>query len=328
MTHTTLRELSSTQFKQYYEIISHFLDKTPLLRLTYLEKELRLGQRVFLKCENSQVTGSFKIRAAYGALASLTKEEKEVGVVSRSSGNFGQALAYASKEQNIFCHIVVPTNCPEFKVNKIRGYADTVTIKGATHQEGYEYVNSLAVKDGLSPLSPYNHYGVILGNGSLAFEVLQECPNVSTLLAPVGGGGLMAGISSVMKSHNPACQIIAVEPKLANDFQESFSQKKLLSKDGLATIADGLRAPHVGEKEWPILLKNLDHAVNVTEDEIRLAMKLLYQELKIAAEPSGATALAGLIASAKNGLLQNKEGDIVVVVSGGNIAPEDFFSLI
>ncbi|MCH1429764.1 MAG: threonine/serine dehydratase [Chlamydiales bacterium] len=328
MTHTTLRELNSTQFKQYYETISHFLDKTPLLRFSSLEKKLKVGQRIFLKCENSQVTGSFKIRAAYGALASLSKEERDVGVVSRSSGNFGQALAYASREQNIFCHIVVPTNCPEFKVNKIKSYTDTVTIKGATHQEGYEYVNSLVARDGLSPLSPYNHYGVMLANGSLAFEVLQDCPNISTLFAPVGGGGLMAGISSVMKLHNPACQMIAVEPRLANDFQESFSQKSLLSKDGLATIADGLRAPHVGEKEWPILLKNVDHATNVTEDEIRLAMKLLYQELKIVAEPSGATALAGLIASANSGLLQESEGDIVVVISGGNIAPEDFFSLI
>jgi threonine dehydratase len=325
MTSSTLRELHLDDFKKTYSSISDFLTKTPLRRFEFLEKHLGLKQRVFLKCENEQKTNSFKIRAAYGALNSLTEEEKQKGVISRSSGNFAQALAYACKSQNIPCTVVVPTTCPTYKMEKAKQFTSQLLVRGKSHKEGLAYVNKLAKEHQLTVLAPYNHYGVILGNGSIAFEILEDCPEVSAVFTPVGGGGLSAGLSSVMKQTKSDCLIFAVEPEDANDFEISLREKKHSSKNGLSTIADGLRAPCVGEKEWPILLKNIDYSLSVSEESIVLAMQILYKKLGIKTEPSGATALAGLISAAKQKLLPS--GDLVVTISGGNIDETKFLSL-
>lgn len=333
-----MAKICREDFNAAYNRIKKHIHKTPLLHAPFLDTKDR---RVFLKAENMQITGSFKARGAFNSLLSLKEKLSSentaghnknnfvsnfAGVVTRSSGNFARALGYAGKVLNVPTVIVMPTNAPANKIKATSGLATRLILKGTTHQEAQACVDELATTENLVKLSPYDHLDVMIGQGTAGLEISEQLPEVNNFICPVGGGGLMGGCSTALKLINPDINVHAVEPELACDFYESFNKKErtiLTSIYKDTTLADGLRAPLVGEIPWQYLINNVDTAIKVSENSIKQAMKLLFEELGIVIEPSGAVSLASLL----DGKI-NPVGDTVCMISGRNVDFELFTDII
>jgi threo-3-hydroxy-L-aspartate ammonia-lyase len=295
-----------------------YINQTPLVRARFLEKN---GQGpVYLKCENLQVTGSFKARGAFFSLLALTDEEKKRGVVTRSSGNFARAVGYAGKILNIPTTIVMPESAPEIKKRETKALADRVFIHGTTHAEGESLVEELSRSEGLVALSPYDHLQVMIGQGSAGIEVIREIPDLASFLCPVGGGGLLGGCATAIKLSIPNARIVAVEPEEAADFKRSMDlgERTALSTT-LNTIADGLRAPVVGDIPWPYLQRHVDTVITVSEKSIKWAVSVVLKELGMVLEPSAAVSVAALLEGRRF-----SKGVAVCLISGKNVDEESF----
>ncbi|WP_044639813.1 threonine/serine dehydratase [Risungbinella massiliensis] len=277
-------------------------------------------QEVYLKCENLQRTGSFKFRGAYSALSNLTPSERKKGVVAFSSGNHAQAVALAGKLLGIKAVNCMPSDAPKMKQEATKAYRAEIILYDRLTENREEIAQNLQETYGYSLIPPFDKEEVIAGAGTATLELLQEVPDIDTILVPIGGGGLLAGTAIAAHGINPKISIIGVEPELANDTYLSFQAGKRISIPPSSTIADGLRTPCSGELTFPIIQKEVSQIVTVTEQEIRDAVLFAFTRLKIVIEPSGAVPLAVLI----SGKLRSPSSKVGVILSGGNIDPLSF----
>jgi threonine dehydratase len=279
-------------------------------------------EQLYLKAENLQPIGSFKLRGAYNLIASLTPAERKRGVIAHSSGNHAQGVAYAARAMHTKATIVLPSTAPKIKVDATRALGAEIIISGPNSADRIKQAAELAEKHGYVEVPPYNDLRTIAGTGTIGMEILEDMPDCKLVLAPISGGGHISGIAAAVKMLKPNCKVIGVEPELAADAQASLKAGKRITFDPARvnqTIADGLRTTPVGEIPFEHIYKYVDDIVAVTEDEIRRAVKMLLLQGRTLAEPSGAVSFAawyfhrGKLPPAKK---------TVAVVSGGNIAPE------
>lgn len=279
-------------------------------------------RRLRLKPENQQPIGAFKLRGAYNKIASLSDNERKWGVISYSSGNHAQGVAYAARALKTKAVIVMPNNAPAIKREATAKLGAEIVLVGPGSDERKSRAEELATQHGYIIVPPYNDEQIIAGQGTIGLEILEALPNVEAILSPVGGGGLISGIAAAIKLTNPKIKIIGVEPELAADAQASLRQGKIVqfpAEQVSRTLADGLRTQSIGPINFQHIRAYVDDIITVTEDEIRKAMKYLSTNPDTVAEPSGAVATAGFIFHAKE-LPQTKLN--VAIISGGNIEPQ------
>jgi len=280
------------------------------------------GTRIFLKPENQQPIGAFKLRGAYNKIASLSETDRKCGVISYSSGNHAQGVAYAARALGVKAVIVMPNNAPEIKREATAALGADIVLVGPGSTERQLKAEELAAQHGYVIVPPYNDEKIIAGQGTAGLEILEDFPEVETVLSPVGGGGLISGVAAAIKLTNPKVKVIGVEPELAADAQASLRQGKIVqfpAEQVSRTLADGLRTQSIGPINFEHIRAYVDDIITVTEDEIRQAMKYLCLNPQTIAEPSGAVATAGFVFHAKE-LPQAKSN--VAIISGGNIEPE------
>jgi threonine dehydratase len=273
--------------------------------------------RIRLKAENLQVTGSFKPRGGYNKLASLTPAERARGVVAFSSGNHAQGVAFAAQKLGVRATVVMPADCVATKVQATRALGAEVLQVGTTSQERLEHGTRLARERGATLVPPYDDPLIIAGQGTIGLEILDEAPDADVILVPISGGGLIAGVALAVKSLSPRTRVIGVEPSGAADAQASLRTGRLVTWEETHSIADGLRATHVGALPFALIRRHVDDIVTVGDDEIRAAVLALHRHAKLVVEPSGATAFA----AAMHGKLDLTGRRVVALLSGGNIDP-------
>ncbi|SDF36792.1 threo-3-hydroxy-L-aspartate ammonia-lyase [Sporolituus thermophilus] len=287
--------------------------KTPVLTSRLLDE--RTGNMVFLKCENFQRMGAFKFRGAYNAISCLSAAQREKGVIAYSSGNHAQAVALASKLLGVKATVIVPADAPAVKLAAAKDYgADIITYDRATVSRE-EVAAKLIREHGYTLIPPFDHYDVIAGQGTAAKELIEEVLSLDYLFVQVGGGGLLSGCAVAAKHLLPHCQVIGVEPALADDATRSFKSGELQSVHNPPTIADGLRTASLGKLTFPLIRQYVDDMVTVSEEEIIRTMEFLWTRLKIVVEPSGAVSLAPLMH--RKFPIEGKR--VGVILSGGNV---------
>ena len=291
--------------------------RTPLFEWTGATDQCKL----FLKLENLQPIGAFKLRGAYNKVASLTDDERHRGVISYSSGNHAQGVAYAARALGVKAIIVMPGNAPPNKIKATAALGAEIVTVGPGSEERRLRAEELAAEHGYVIVPPYNDEKIIAGQGTVGLEILDDLRAVETVLVPVGGGGLISGVSAAIKLSNPKIRVIGVEPELASDAQASFRTGHIVAfpaEQVSQTLADGLRTQSIGAINFEHIRTYVDDIVTVTEDEIRAAMRVLSENEKTLAEPSGAVAPAAFLFHAD----QLPDAKITVaVISGGNIDP-------
>jgi len=279
-------------------------------------------RRLLLKPENQQPIGAFKLRGAYNKIASLSDQERKRGVISYSSGNHAQGVAYAARALHVKSVIVMPNNAPVIKREATAKMGAEIVVVGPGSDERKIKAEELAAQHGYVIVPPYNDEHIIAGQGTIGLEIFEDLPEVETVLSPVGGGGLISGVAAAIKLTNPKVKIIGVEPELAADAQASLRQGKIVqfpAEQVSRTLADGLRTQSIGPINFEHIRAYVDDIITVSEDEIRQAMKYLAANPQTVAEPSGAVAAAGFIFHTKE-LPRAKTH--VAIISGGNIEPE------
>lgn len=292
---------------------------TPLIEFQLCAQDPR---RLFLKPENQQPIGAFKLRGAYNKIASLSEEDRERGVITYSSGNHAQGVAYAARQLGVKAVIVMPENAPAIKREATAALGAEIVFVGPGSAERQLRAEALAAQNGYIIVPPYNDEQVIAGQGTMGLEILEDLPEVETVLAPVGGGGLISGVAAAIKLSKQSVKVIGVEPELAGDAQASLRAGKIVqfpAEQVSRTIADGLRTQTIGSINFEHIRRYVDDIVTVTEDEIREAVRLLASNPKTVAEPSGAVATAGFLFHCAQ-LPQTQLN--VAIISGGNIDPK------
>jgi threonine dehydratase len=277
---------------------------------------------LWLKPESLQPIGAFKLRGAYNKIASLSESERKHGVISYSSGNHAQGVAYAARTFGLKCVIVMPRNAPKTKVDATAALGAEIVTVGAASAERMAKAEELAAQHGYAIVPPYNDPFIIAGQGTVGLEILEDCPDVDLVLVPVGGGGLISGVSSAIKMGGSKAKVVGVEPELANDAQQSFQRGEIVQLPGervSSTLADGLRTQSVGPLNFEHIRKFVDDIVTVTEDEIRSAMRRAALSARIVAEPSGAVTFAAWLFHQKD---LPKAKKTVAIISGGNVEPQ------
>ncbi|GAA4325055.1 pyridoxal-phosphate dependent enzyme [Streptomyces venetus] len=282
-----------------------------------------MGAEIHLKCENFQRAGAFKFRGAYNAASRLTPEELSRGIAAYSSGNHAQAVALAARELGTTAVIVMPEDAPPSKRAATAGYGAEIVSYDRYTGDRVAIAEALAAERGLTVIPPYEHPHVIAGQGTAALELVAEAGELGTLVAPVGGGGLIAGSGTVVKGMHAGTRVIGVEPEAGDDTKRSLEAGRRVSIPVPHTIADGQALHTPGELTFSVNRRLLDDVVLVTDDEIRDAMRFAFERLKIVVEPSGATPLAALL-TGRAGPLAGRVG---VILSGGNIDAERFAEL-
>src|SRR4030043_359574 len=273
------------------------------------------GNHNYLKPENLQVTGSFKLGGAINSIFNLTDEQKKKGVVTCSAGNWAQAVAYASRIFKIRSVIVMTENASPTKINATRGYGAEVLIYGRNSNDVINKSMEMAKAEDLTLLSPFEDDYLIAGHGTIGLEIMKEKPDTEVVFCPIGGGALISGIALAIKAKNPKVEIIGVEPENANAMWLSLKQNIITEKENVNTIADGLALKKPGIKPFNIVRKYVDDVVLVTEDEIKKAVVFLLERAKLLVEPSGAVSVAAVISNQLN----IKDKEVVAILSGGNI---------
>jgi threonine dehydratase len=295
--------------------------RTPLVRVPALTD--RAGVPVVLKCEQLQPVGAFKIRGAYNALSRVARDGGVRGVVTQSSGNHGQALAYAARAFGLRAVVVMPASTPRIKVDGVRRHGGEVVFAGEVRSpEQLQRAEAIAREEGLAMIPPFDHPDVVAGQGTCGLEILEQCPDVDTILVPVSGGGLLAGITVAVAGIKPSVHIIAVEPAGAAKLTAALAAGAPQTLERTESMADGLLTRSIGSFTFPIIRRVVREAVQVTEDEIAGAVRFLHQEAALRVEPSGAVTTAAILAG-RVGLA----GPTVAVVSGGNVDPDLFHRL-
>ena len=297
---------------QVHNRVKPYTHKTPVLT-SDLINEIS-GCKVYFKCENFQKMGAFKMRGASNAILSLTEEERNKGVVTHSSGNFAQALSLAANKIGVDAFIIMPKNAPQVKKNAVKGYKGNIIESESTPIAREEVAEKVRVEKRATFIHPSNDDDVIHGQGTAAIELLEEQPQLDYIFAPVGGGGLIAGTALAAKYFSKKCKVIGGEPKNADDAFRSLQSGKIEYNESANTIADGLRT-NLGDRNFPIIKKEVEKIILVAEAEIVDAMKLVWERMKIIIEPSSAVAFAALLKNKQD----YKNKNVGIIISGGNV---------
>lgn len=305
--------LDIKSIEKAYADIKSSIKKTPLMECKTLDEIL--GCETYLKLENLQKTGSFKIRGAINKILNLTEEEKKKGVIASSAGNHAQGVALGARTAKISATIVMPETAPISKVEATKSYGARVVQYGSFYDHAYQKALELQKEEGLTFLHPFNDEYVIAGQGTIGMEILEDNKDIDIILVPVGGGGLLAGIALAAKSIKPSIKVYGVEATGAASMKKSLEENKVVSLEKCKTIADGIAVAKVGDKTFEIVKKYVDGIITVSEEEIAQAILFLLEKSKVVAEGAGATALAGLLSEELD--VMNKK--VCCVVSGGNI---------
>jgi threonine dehydratase len=298
--------------------LRHVASRTRLIAFPLCAEDPR---RLFLKPENQQPIGAFKLRGAYNKIASLSPEERKRGVITYSSGNHAQGVAYAARVLGAKAVIVMPNNAPVIKREATAALGAEIVFVGPGSAERQVKAEELAAQHGYVIVPPYNDELIIAGQGTIGLEILEDLPEVEMVLAPVGGGGLISGVATAIKLSKPSVKVIGVEPELAGDAQASLRAGKVVqfpAEDVSRTMADGLRTQSIGTINFEHIRRYVDDIITVSEDDIRQAVTYLSANPATVAEPSGAVAAAGFIFHADR-LPRAKTS--VAIISGGNIDP-------
>ena len=303
--------LTLEAFEQASEIVKQVTQETKLIYSAYFSDQT--GNKVYLKPENMQVTGAYKVRGAYYKISTMSSEEREKGLITASAGNHAQGVAYAAKKFGVRAVIVMPTTTPLIKVNRTKGYGAEVVLYGDVYDETCEYAMKLAEEQGLTFVHPFNDPAVATGQGTIAMEVFKELPLVDYILVPVGGGGLATGVSTLAKLLNPNIKVIGVEPEGANCLEASLEAGKVVTLPKVNTIADGTAVKTPGDIIFPYLQKNLDEVITVSDDELIVAFLDMVENHKMIVENSGLLTVAAL----KHLPVKGKK--VVSILSGGNM---------
>jgi threonine dehydratase len=297
------------------ESIAGRLHRTPVFSSATLSR--RVGSTVALKAELFQRTGSFKPRGMLNVLANLSDEEKQRGVITISAGNAAQSLAYCSALEGIDCLVVMWRGASEAKLAATREYGATIDIEAPGPAEAFERLRELEQETGRVFVHSFDDPRLIAGHGTLGLEVVEDVPEVGAVVVPIGGGGLISGIATAIKATHPDVRIVGVEPELSQAMHAALEAGRPVTVQP-QSIADGLNAPFAGENTLAICRALVDELVLVSEEEIRAAMRFLYERAKLACEPAGAASTAALLAGRVE---LDPAGTTVAVVSGGNVAP-------
>ena len=298
--------------------IAPYIYETPLLAIPALDDQL--GCKVYLKCENMQKTNAFKLRGAMNRLLTLSKEDLDKGVVTASSGNHGKAIAYAAKSLGVKATVVVPNNIPKAKLEGIRSYGAEVIF--AVPSERVALAKKISVDRESTLIASYDDYEIMAGEGTIGLEIMEQLPDVDTVVVPIGGGGLIGGISTSIKETNPSIRVIGVEPSNACRYTKSITAGKRISlASDTATVADGTATLSPGERNYPIILKNVDQIITVDEEYILKASNLLLNKAKILAEITSAQVVGAVL---QGKLKFNPDEKVVFLLSGGNIGMDQF----
>lgn len=308
---TFLEEDHPKNIQRAAENLKPILLDTPLIRSDFFSEEYSCN--VYLKPENLQRTGSFKIRGAYNKIANLTKEERNHGVISSSAGNHAQGVAYSAKEKGIPATIVMPNVTPLLKVDATKAFGAKVILHGDVYDEAYRHAMELSEREGYTFIHPFDDYDVICGQGTIGLEIMKELPDIDEILVPIGGGGLIAGIALAIKTLKPSVKIIGVVPMGAMAMKISVEEGQVTRLASLKTVAEGVAVKQPGNLTFAITKKYVDDIIAVSEKEIMEAVLLVIEKHKMVAETAGAIPLAGLRKRAKKGK------NIVCLITGGNI---------
>jgi threonine dehydratase len=285
------------------------VSRTPLL-------EVQPG--FFLKCEHMQPMGAFKIRGACNMLAQLTPAARAAGVITYSSGNHGQAVALAAERMSVPSVVVMPENAPMVKVEGVRRYGGEVIFAGTTLFDRQGRAETEAAARGLTMVPPFDHPWIIAGAGTCGLEILEQCPGLTSVFAPVGGGGLISGVAAAIKQTRPDVRVIGVEPSGAPKMSTSLAAGHPVTLDKTHTIADGLRALRPGDLNFTHVQALADDVITVDDEAIAAAVKWLFDKAQVVAEPSGAASVAAVLQKGA------PAAGTVAIVSGGNVDPADF----
>lgn len=304
-------EVSLADVYQAAARLKNILRKTELIESQFFSEEC--GNRVFLKPENLQATGAFKIRGAYNRISKLSDEERGRGIIAASAGNHAQGVGYAAQELGVKATLVMPATTPIIKVEATKAYGVEVVLHGDNYDEAYKKARDLAAEHDCVFVHPFDDVDVMLGQGTLSLEILQELEDVDEILVPVGGGGLISGIAFAAKMLKPSVRVVGVEPEGACCMARSLAENKLAELDKVDTMADGAAVKKPGAMTYEFVRAFVDEIVTVADLDILEAILLLIEKHKLITEGAGALSVAGLKK------LQSKDKNVVCVVSGGNI---------
>ncbi|MCF2595581.1 threonine ammonia-lyase [Pseudoflavonifractor phocaeensis] len=303
--------LTLEEFKNARSVLQGVLRPTPLIHSPYLSKSC--GNNVYLKPENMQVTGAYKIRGAYFKISTLTEEEKARGLVTASAGNHAQGVAYAAQAAGVAATIVMPTTTPLVKVNNTKDYGANVVLHGEVFDDAAELAAKMSEEQGLTYVHPFNDLTLATGQGTIAYEIFQDLPDVDIILVPIGGGGLAAGVSTLAKLLNPNVEVIGVEPTGAASMKASLEAGHVVTLPTATTIADGVAVKTPGDKVFPYVQQNVDRVLALEDGELVEAFLDVMERHKMVVENAGLLTVAAL----RHLGYQGK--NVVSVLSGGNM---------
>lgn len=303
--------LTLGKFEEASEVVKKVTSETKLVYSDYFSKQT--GNRVYLKPENMQFTGAYKLRGAYYKTSTLTQEEREKGIITASAGNHAQGVAYAAQCYGVKATVVMPTTTPLMKVNRTKSYGAEVVLYGDVYDEACAHALKLAEEYGYTFIHPFDDLTVATGQGTIAMEIFKELPLVDYILVPIGGGGLATGVSTLAKLLNPKIKVIGVEPAGANCLQESIRKGEVTTLPGVNTIADGTAVKTPGAKLFPYLRQNLDDIITVEDEDLVVTFLDMVENHKMVVENSGLLTVAALKQ------LNVKDKKIVSILSGGNM---------
>lgn len=299
------------KFEEATEIVQKVTNTTKLIYSEYFSS--MIGAKVYLKPENMQYTGAYKVRGAYYKISTLTQEERDRGLITASAGNHAQGVAYAAKQFGCKATVVMPTVTPLIKVNRTKGYGADVVLYGDVYDEACAKAMEMAEEQGLTFVHPFNDIDVATGQGTIAMEIVQELPTVDYILVPVGGGGLISGVATLAKMLNPKIKVVGVEPAEAASMLASLEKGEVVTLPSANTIADGTAVKRVGEKNFPYVQENVDQIITIEDEELIGAFLDMVENHKMVVENSGLLTVAAL----KHMDLKGKK--VVSVLSGGNM---------
>lgn len=312
--------LTLEKFEEAYNTVQKVVNQTKLIYSDFFSEQS--GNKVYLKPENLQVTGAYKIRGAYYKISTLSEEERCKGLITASAGNHAQGVAFAAKAYGAKATIVMPTTTPLIKVNRTKSYGAEVILYGDVYDESCQYALELAEDKGLTFIHPFDDLDVACGQGSIAMEIIKELPTVDYILVPIGGGGLATGVSTLAKMLNPHIKVIGVEPSGAACMRESLKNGKVTTLPVVDTIADGTAVKTPGSNIFPYIKENIDEIITVDDSELIVAFLDMLENHKMLVENSG------LLTAAAVKKLLFKDKKVVSILSGGNMDVITFASVV
>lgn len=304
-------DLTREVFEEAANRVKEVTQETKLVPSAHFSQET--GNDVYLKPENMQRTGAYKVRGAYYKISTLTDDERARGLITASAGNHAQGVAYAAQRFGVPATIVMPVTTPYIKVERTKAYGADVVLAGDVYDDAYEHAKALAAERGLTFIHPFNDLQVAAGQGSIAREILEELPDADCILVPIGGGGLAAGVSTLAKMIKPGIRVIGVEPAGAASMKASLEAGQVVRLPGVSTIADGTAVLEPGEAVFPYIQQNVDEIITIDDDELIVAFLDMVENHKMIVENSGLLAVAAL----KHLGMQGKK--VVSILSGGNM---------